>query len=577
MKIVLAALNAKFIHSCLAVYSLKANAAEYKNDIDIEEYTINQKTDDIVRRLYGLRPEVLAFSCYIWNIEQTMRVVRDIRQLLPATRIWLGGPEAFYNAKNLMAQNAEIDGIMLGEGEAVFLDVLRIYDGKGSTFRETKGICFRQDGKVFHTGQREPLELDSLEFACEDIEPFQNRIIYYESSRGCPFSCSYCLSSIDKKLRFRSMEKIKMELGFFMRLAVPQVKFVDRTFNANKNHAAEIWRYLQEHDNGITNFHFEISADRLNEEQLLILSKMRKGQVQLETGVQTTNPRTLQEIDRKMDLDKVKEATGKIRSYGNIHQHLDLIAGLPYEDYRSFADSFDEIYRLAPDMLQLGFLKVLKGTKMHDNSVNYGIISQSAPPYEVQQTRWISYDEINKLKEVEEALEIYYNSGQFSHSIRGLERVFARPFDMYLRLGSKIREKGPDKKHARSDYYDLFLQTAVEMDPKKEVIYRELLTLDLYIREKMKSRPALAVDRDPFKEQIKEIYRDREKIEPYLKGYESYDTKQIARMTHIEVFGRDIFKYAETAEDDKAQTWILFDYLNKDKISGIALCTKIER
>ncbi|SHI64580.1 B12-binding domain-containing radical SAM protein [Parasporobacterium paucivorans] len=568
MKVVLAALNAKYIHSCLAVYSLKANAAEYKNDISIEEYTINQKNEDIVRQLYVSGPDVLAFSCYIWNIEQTMRVVRDIRKILPVTRIWLGGPEAFYNAKKLLEENQELDGIMLGEGEHTFYELLRFYDGKGKSLKDVNGIVLREGSSIVDTGFRDVLNMDGLEFAYGDLSDFEHRIIYYESSRGCPFSCSYCLSSIEKKLRFRSVEKVKKDLEFFLSSRVRQVKFVDRTFNADKRHADAVWTFLLENDNGITNFHFEISADLLDEEQLHLLSRMRKGLIQLETGVQTANQATLGEIDRRMDLDKVKEATVRIRSFKNIHQHLDLIAGLPFESFDSFGRSFDEVYSLRPDMLQLGFLKVLRGSKMHDKASEYGLISQSAPPYEVMQTKWLTYDELDALKGVEEALEIYYNSGQFVNTLRCLERSFESPFEMYRMLAVALKEMNRYMKHSRGDYYECLLRSAI--DANKEEIYRELLTLDLYLRENLKSRPGFAKNQDRFKEDIKNFYRDTDKVSQYLRGYEEFDSKQIARMTHIEVFERDIFRFVETGSDDGSVTGILFDYRNKDEMTNQA-------
>lgn len=571
MNIILTAINAKYIHSGLAVYSLHANAFEYKKNIKIKEYTINNKFDDVLQDLHFAKPDILAFSCYIWNIEYIKSLIVELSKLLPDTQIWLGGPEVSYNAQNILTDYKMVKGIMIGEGENTFYKILEHYCGNSIDLKDIKGIIYRTANQnIVSNALIQLLELNDIEFAYGDLSNFENRIIYYESSRGCPFSCSYCLSSIDKQLRFRCIDKVKKELAFFLSNKVKQVKFVDRTFNCNKHHSNEIWKFLLENDNGVTNFHFEIAADLLDDAQIELLKKMRKGLVQFEIGVQTTNPITIDEIDRSMDLDKLSDVVTKIKALGNIHQHLDLIVGLPYENYESFAKSFNEVYALQPDQLQLGFLKVLRGSKMHEQSEKYCLVYASNAPYEVLYTKWISFDERCKLKGVEEALEIYYNSGQFTNTLKCVERLFESPFSMYEKLSMYLKEKDKFLKHSRINYYKILLEFLIKIDDKNEEVYKEILIYDLYLRENMKNRPDFAQNIDGYKDRIKVFYQEEGRKFNYLKGYNKYNTKQIANITHIEVFKRDIFKFVTKGIDDGQETIILYDYINKDELSNSA-------
>ena len=337
MKILLAACNAKYIHSNLAVYDLQAYAAKYADHIILKEYTINQQKDDIMRDIYLEHPDVVCVSCYIWNISFVKELMADLIKILPGADFWAGGPEVSYDAEKFLSENPEFTGVMVGEGEETFLELSGHYiEQSPADLKDITGVCYRDGEKIVHNGWRQIMDLSSIPFIYIDQADFKNRIIYYDSSRGCPFSCSYCLSSIDKKLRFRDTEMVKKELQFFIDNKVPQVKFVDRTFNCKHDHAMAIWKYINEHDNGVTNFHFEISADLLREEELQEMSTMRPGLIQLENGVQSTNPDTIKAIHRTMDFEKLKGIVDRIHSFGNIHQHLDLIAGLPYEDYDSF-------------------------------------------------------------------------------------------------------------------------------------------------------------------------------------------------------------------------------------------------
>lgn len=558
MRILLAAINAKYIHSNLAVYSLKSYAGSRLPDVEIQicEYTINQQIDRILADLYEKKPDMLCFSCYIWNITCVREVLAEVKKVLPEVKIWLGGPEVSYNAVAFLKKYPQVDGIMKGEGEQTFLELLQALR-ENTSLTEILGITWRrEDGKIENHPWRQAISLDEVPFVYQDMELFSHRIIYYESSRGCPFSCSYCLSSIDKCLRFRSLEKVLPELQFFLDQKVPQVKFVDRTFNVNHEHTMAVWRYLTEHDNGITNFHFEISADLLREEEIDLIAKMRPGLIQLEIGVQSTNPNTIREIGRTMNFPKVASAVARVKACQNTHQHLDLIAGLPFEDYESFRKSFDDVYALRPEQLQLGFLKVLKGSRMYEQAQQYGVVWQERPPFEVLKTNWLSYGEVLALKRVEEMVEVYYNSGQFACTLPKLEKRFQSPFRMFEALADYYRGRHLlEVNHARAARYEILLSFVREIAPEEEELYRELMTFDFYLRENAKSRPEFCGEPSVRKEEAAAFY-DREAQERiYLEDYEGYDKKQLRKMTHLE---------------RKEGTVYLFDYRHRNPYTGQA-------
>ena len=521
MKILLAACNAKYIHSNLAVYNLRAYAEDYRKNIILKEYTINQQKDEILRDIYLEKPDVICFSCYIWNISFVKEIAEDLKKILPDSVFWAGGPEVSFDAEDFLKKNPGFFGVMVGEGEETFRELCRFYVDKKGSLEEIPGIAFGCGEKIRHNGWREIMDLSNVPFAYEDMEDFRNKIVYYESSRGCPFSCSYCLSSVDKKLRFRNLDLVKKELQFFIDRKVPQVKFVDRTFNCKHSHAMEIWKYILEHDNGITNFHFEISADLLKEEELSLMEKMRPGLIQLEIGVQSTNPETIKAIRRTMDFKKLSEIVDRIHCFENIHQHLDLIAGLPYENYESFRNSFNQVYALKPEQLQLGFLKVLKGSLMKEMAQEYGIFHKENEPYEVLSTKWLSYGEILKLKTVESMVEVYYNSGQFQNILNYMESFFEDAFSLYEELGKFYEEKGYHSiSHSRMRRYEIlleFLEQRQEISREKAV---DAMLLDLYLRENLKSRPSFAPSQKPYEKMVWEYRRE----------------KKIPKTAHIEVF-----------------------------------------
>lgn len=620
MKFLLAAINAKYIHSNPGVYSLRAFARTKipGADIEIGEYTINHQMDLILQDIYRRKPDFIGFSCYIWNISYIMEIVRDVKKVLPEAEIWLGGPEVSYDAKKVLTREPDVRGIMRGEGELTFTELVRAYlqkektsvpDGyTGESFRgqakektsgcaentrmpenaegenahsdrldlsQIPGITYRAaNGEIEGHGPQRLLSLDEIPFYYDDMAGFENRIVYYESSRGCPFSCSYCLSSIDKTVRFRSLDLVLPELQFFLDHKVPQVKFVDRTFNCKREHTLGIWRYLVEHDNGITNFHFEVSADIFDEEELELIGKMRPGLIQLEIGVQSTNPDTIREIHRHMDLVKLKRAVDRVYDYRNTHQHLDLIAGLPYENYESFMRSFDDVYRMRPDQLQMGFLKVLKGSYMEEQVAAYDLKYRGIPPYEVLSTKWLPYSDVIRLKGVEDMVEVYYNSGQFPATMKLLEKRFQRSSEIFVNLAEYYEKNGlTGISHSRLARYEIlyrFLEEDMREEERDHVTaakvpetgqpsladFRDSLMYDLYVRENIKSRPSFASDQSPYKKEVREFFMAEEENPKWLTDYAGFDSRQMAKMAHL-----------EHMEDG---TFVLFDYKKRDPLSGNA-------
>ena len=600
MNILLVGINAKYIHSNPAIYSLAAYAGKFmdkngislRNHINIAEYTINQQIEDIEADIYKKMPDVLAISCYIWNFSMVQELIADIHQVRPDLPIWLGGPEVSFHPEQLMQKFPFLAGIMIGEGEQTFVELVQRYvdieNGDGAS-DDNSGIAHFTDIAGLYlpsgyTAERGCLALDNIPFLYSELSDFENRIIYYESSRGCPFRCKYCLSSIDKQLRFRSLDLVKKELQFFLDNKVPQVKFIDRTFNAKHEHALAVWTYIKENDNGVTNFHFEISADLLTDGEIALLGSMRKGLVQLEIGVQSTNTDTIKAINRSMDLCKLKSAVEKVNAAGNIHQHLDLIAGLPYEDYMSFHDSFNDVYAMRPEQLQLGFLKMLKGSAMEEQAAEYGIGYRKTPPYEVLYTKWLSYDDIIRLKRVEEMVELFYNSGQFVHTIRFLEVLFDDAFKLYETLGDYYEANGyltaSSKRITHYEHlldfingYMLKMKTDMQTVEELTEICRQYLLFDCYLRENMKTAPPFAKDASAYRDYLRNFYQKEEEERQYLPEYTQYDSKQMAKMTHVEFFTYPVWEKETPKREEllsrrlEALQPVLFDYKERDVIT----------
>lgn len=568
MRNLIVAINAKYIHSNLAIYSIRAYCKKCGINLDIAEFTINQKTDSMLKEIYKKKPDFIGFSCYIWNIEFVLKLAGEVKRVLPDVTIWLGGPEVSYDAANVIANNDFVDGVMIGEGEITFSRVIKAYE-KGDDVSQIPGVAVRGSIKVH---EAEYMNMDDIPFPYENFKDMEHRIIYYESSRGCPYSCSYCLSSVDKRVRFRSMELVKKELKVFIDANVPQVKFVDRTFNCDRKRTKEIWEFIRDNDNGITNFHFEISADIITDEEIELLHSLRPGLVQLEIGVQTTNEKTVQAIRRKMDFEKLSYVVNRIHETGNVHQHLDLIAGLPYEDYASFRNSFNDVYALKPEQLQLGFLKVLKGSYMQEQAYENDIVYSSYPPYEVLSTPWLPYSDVLRLKGVEEMVEVYYNSGQFVTTVKYMEKFFDTPFDMFEYLAEYYEENGLyDCGHSRIARYNILIDA---LGDRMELL-PEIMTYDLYLRENMKTRPLFAVNLEEEYNRISAIYTDEQNIRELLPEYEEYTTKQMQRMTHVDRFSFDILEFARSGKINRQETYLLFDYKKVNPVDKAARVIKV--
>ena len=589
MKVLLAAINAKYIHSNLGIYSLKTYGEKMlkewglaeQAEISLAEYTINHQMEQILQDIYKRKPDVIGFSCYIWNISYVKVILADIKKVLPDVKIWAGGPEVSYHGEAFLKEEPAVDLVMMGEGEITFAHFLKALL-EGEDLKQVPGLMVRNaDGTFTDTGFRQVMDMSQIPFpyAFMDMKELEHRIIYYESSRGCPFSCAYCLSSIDKKLRFRSLDLVLPELEWFLQAKVPQVKFVDRTFNCKKSHAMAIWQYIRDHDNGVTNFHFEIAADLLDKDELDLLSTMRPGLVQLEIGVQSTNEKTLEAIRRKTDIEEIREITETINSWHNIHQHLDLIAGLPWEDLESFKKSFNDVYEMEPEQLQLGFLKVLKGSYMEELIPTCDLLYSAAPPYEVLCTKWLSYGDVLELKDIEEMTEVHYNSRQFTCTLKELEKEFDTPYEMFsFMAGYYNKNHWFGISHSRIARYEILwkiIQERLEKNGKCETQgkpenggvsekleqYRDLLMTDLYLRENVKSRPTFARDLSDSKDFVREFFQREEKTPEHLSGYEGYDSRQMAKMAHLEPL-RD-------------GTYLLFDYKKRDPLSYNARTVRV--
>lgn len=559
-KVILAALNAKYIHSNLALrYLSRFQNNNQKHHVETMEFTINQRLDFIAEELFRKQPDVVLFSCYIWNVEMLRQLCPILKKIMPDCVIGFGGPEVSYESETFLRENPAVDFVMRGEGELVFTKYLEHLDaGNPATLGEIESLTYRQGDEIFSTPQMHPMDLALLPFPYEDdFSDVQNQIIYYESSRGCAYHCGYCLSSVENGVRFVPLDKVLPDLQKFLGKNVPQVKFIDRTFNCKKSHAMAIWKYLHEHDNGVTNFHFEITADLIDQETIDFLKTVRKGLFQFEIGVQSTNPQTIRAINRNVDFAALSEIVQQIKDGGNIHQHLDLIAGLPYEDYDSFGCSFNDVYALHPEQLQLGFLKVLKGSMLHQKQKEFEIVYHDTAPYEVLTTHELPYADTLRLKYVEEMVETYYNSGRFLNTLAYLVPLYESPFAFFEALsqfwvGENYHYLGLSK----MGLFDV-LWRFVEQNPK--VDKRKLqweMKFDIALHEKPKKLPAwlTVTNEEQWHDKVFAFYGNPTLWQKCLPHYKS--NKEAIRQTHLEVFG------------DEKQKAVLFDYGKRDLLGN---------
>ena len=564
MKILLVSLNAKYIHSSLALRLIEGYCSDYKEYLEVLELTINHEVQQIIKQIYQRQPDVLGLSCYIWNMDLIEEILPVLKKILPHTQIVLGGPEVSYNSEALF-KRLPIDMVIENEGEQTWYEYLHFLVQKDRTLEEIKGIVFRNDkGEIIRNQTRELMDLEQLPFVYDDLSGLEHKIIYYEASRGCPFNCQYCLSSIEKGVRFMPLDRVLNEIQYFLDKKVKQVKFVDRTFNTRKNFARAIWQYIIEHDNGHTNFHFEIAAELLEDGCLEILKDARPGLIQFEIGVQSTNMDVLTVIDRKMPFEEIKEIALKIKALGNIHQHLDLIAGLPYEDYNSFKQSFNDVISLRPEQFQLGFLKLLKGSGLRRNAEKYGIVYNPKAPYEVLYTNELSFKELLILHGIEEMVERYYNSERFTHTLEYLYTLFESPFDFYEALAAYWEENDYDKiPHKKSAYYTLLVPFAKNQKDINLDLLKELIRLDWYLHEMVKEIPEelITLDQNIYREKSNAIIRDDEYMIKQLGVNEEWTSRQRLRRMHIEWFTYDVHANKTLLTHPVP---ILFDYTRKE-------------
>ena len=494
LKILLTALNAKYIHTCPAIWSLRAYAmaelpeAAGKVSIAIAEYTINDRYRDVLAGIMSYDADVIAFSTYIWNVDRVRRLIRDIRKICgDSVKIWAGGPEATWYPEAYLREDGA-DLCMLGEGEIIFTQLVQqemnrlenVEADPGDALRHLPGLAFVQGDTLVNTGMAPVPQLDGIPFLYQDLSLFENRILYYEASRGCPFACAYCLSGRERGVRYRDLNTVKKELQFFLDEKVKQVKFVDRTFNADPQFAMEIWSYLATNDNQVTNFHFEIEADRMTDEEITLISQLRPGLIQMEIGVQSANPDTLRSVHRGIRLDRVRKIMDALVPVQNVNLHLDLIAGLPFEDYDSFRSSFCTVYAMRPHQLQLGFLKLLKGTELYDRRDEYGLVYSQDAPYEVLKTNWISYAQLEKLHRISDLVEEYVNSQGFRRSLPLVETLFPDAFSLFEALDAYYREMGYETGRPSSrQRYDILTELVLgrmEEDNVKSAHTRQEIT-----------------------------------------------------------------------------------------------------
>lgn len=528
---------------------LKAFTKDLDFQGDIKEFSINDRVENILEGIIEEKPDVVAFSCYIWNMEFVNRLAELIKLVDPNIEILYGGPEVSYEGKEFL-ENHEGEYVIVGEGEKTFREFVLYKLGEGK-IEDIKGLNYKRDGKVFENPKRPEMDMNELVFPYTYEEDINNKIVYYEASRGCPFRCKYCLSSVMHGVRFLDVERVKKELKYFMERGLKLVKFVDRTFNCNREYTVELLKYLSEQDTE-TRFHFEVAADLLTEEQIEILNNAPKGRFQLEVGVQTTNNEVLHNINRYITYENIKEKVLKVAAGKNVMQHLDLIAGLPGEDLESFKKSFNDVHAIRPDEIQLGFLKLLKGSSMREEAEKWGIVYSPYAPYEIIRSKDISYEELLLLKKVEAMVDKYYNSCKFNNVIKFFLNIYEKPFDFYYDLAMFFEEKGNFKRSIGNvEYYKILLDFYLEkIGGEDEGLFKEVLKFDYLCFNKKRWLPDFLV-RTITKEDEQNIKDSFDRQMPFKKAY-------------IEKFEIDIINYIKNGEINFEPKYLIFDEMNFD-------------
>lgn len=562
MKKLLVALNTQYIHTNLAVRSIAKYCENRKMIVEYKEYTINQRFEYLLENIYAQKPDILIFSCYIWNVEEISQLVKELKKVLLHTFFAVGGPQVTYNCSEFLKQNEDFDAVITGEGELPTYELLKRLESKKS-ISQINGIMTRENLQHFQETVPSIIQMDEIDFLYDQEDLTSGRILYYESMRGCPFRCSYCLSSVEKGgMRFKSIKKVLEDLTIFLQANPRQVKFVDRTFNCNKEHAMAIWQFLKEKDNGITNFHFELAGELLTDDIIEFLGTVRAGLFQFEIGVQTTNISTLKEINRFINLELLFQNVKKLQKAKNIHLHLDLIAGLPLENMESFIKSFNEVYAQKPNQFQVGILKVLSGSGMEHNATEYGLVWQQKSPFEVLYTKWLSYNELLQNKRVAQMVETFYNSGRFSNLVEYLCMKFSTPYEFYSALANfyYYQSTAADIPLSKVGYYDLLGDFMLKYNIEQSEYTQWLCQLDMALHEKIKKQARwVTVDSaQKYRKEILSFYSLEETIDRYLPEYIGKEPKQLIKMAHVEVF-----PFNPISKEPK-QTAVLFNYKQRD-------------
>lgn len=573
MKILLTTLNSKFIHTNLAIRYLNQMVKDIEDiDVDIREYTINNELDFILKDIYANNYDVILFSTYIWNVNDIVKICNNLKKVNKNVKIALGGPEVTYDSEESMKKYDFVDYILYGEGELVFRDFVKSLKGD-IDIKDVNGIVYRNNGDIVKNKPMKDIEnLDIIPSPYVDLNKaeYENRIVYYETSRGCPFNCQYCLSSTLQGLRYFSIDRVKSDLKALIDSRVSQIKFIDRTFNANKKFAMEIMQFLMENDNDYTTYHFEVTAHLLTEDMLEFLKECKEGLFQFEIGVQTTNEKVLEAVGRRDDFSKLSYVVQKIASYRNIHQHLDLIAGLPYEDYNSFENSFNDVFNLGIEHLQLGFLKMIKGTGIRNNADEHEFRYKDYPPYEVLYNKYITYNEILKLKDIEEILERYFNSKNFVLSMRYIIHNYYKesPFKFFEDFATYFDKNGYfNMSQGKNQLYKILLDFYTEQINKNIELFTEIIKYDYISLGKTSNVPGFMskIEVEDFKNRCHLFLQNEENILKYIPRFENTPAKQIIKHVHFEPFKYDILKLKENikADLDKKESIVLFVYDDK--------------
>ena len=563
MNVILSTLNSKYIHSNLAIRYLK----EYVRDIvevELVEFTINQNLDEISGELFKMNPDLIGFSTYIWNVKEILEIIERLKIVNPDLKILLGGPEVSYDGYELLLNNPGIDFVIAGEGEETYKELIQ-----GRPLEEIKGLAFRRGEKIKVNIPR-PLikDINSIPSPYINIgDEYRNKIVYYETSRGCPFNCKFCLSSTIRGVRYMNIERVKEDIDSLIDAGVKQVKFVDRTFNSNKKFSKAVMEHIISRDPKEVNFHLELTAHLIDDEQLEFLEDIKEGLFQFEIGVQSTNPQTIEAIGRTTDIEYLKKVSSKIKSFKNIHQHLDLIAGLPYENYNSFSKSFNSIYEIKPEKIQLGFLKLLKGSEIRQMSEKYGYKFLDKPPYEVLENFYISYGELLKLKDIENIVEKYYNEAYFENSLDFIiKNNFHSAFLFYEDFADYWDKKDLFKvSHKRNTLYTILQDYFLYKDLPDFELFSDILRFDYLSNNDNKGIPKEIESKKQIgNKDMHKLLKDKNLLDDILESEKNTATKKLLLKTSISCFSYDILEVIKSdfRKTEKIERVILFYYKN---------------